>query len=159
MRLLKRLRRNSEVFNKVKYTSISNLPIGIWDKIHNTKDVTLLEKKGDNKHNLELLLKTWEDINNEYLMEFGLPEEMEDNLAAEIRAAKLKARYIIEGKRHFITHAQIELEKVKFKVQNKGISLQDNLANLTKYYGVKMTELNTTVKEYYSYVKQATNGK
>ena len=154
MKLLSLLKRES-----LKYNSISNLPIGVWDAIHESRDVTLLAAKKKKKYNTEKLLNAWENILDEYLKKFGMSEESKNSFEARKRAAIYKAKYIIENKRHYLTHAQIELENINFNKRYKSVDLDESLAVLTKHYGIKMTPINTTVSEYFTYIKTAINGR
>lgn len=152
MQLFKSLRRKSEGHN-----SISTLPLLTWVEIQETGNVSLLSK---GKVEIEKLLAAWERINDEYLEAFGISEQMEANLNEKRLAAISKANYLITGKRHYLTFSEIHLENAnKVNLTNSKIDIEQNLARLTKFYGVRLRASELTVKEYYTYVKEAQNGR
>jgi len=143
------------------YNSIENLPIRIWHKIHSDKDVSLLSsRKKFSENDLKLLNELWENIIDEYFKKYGVPEELENLINTKKRIAILKADYIIYNKRHLLTLAEIEMNSIKYnnRVENKK-SLEENLAILSRSYGFKISSRDTTVDEYYSYVKSLENGR
>lgn len=159
MKCLRWLGRALKIYSPVLYESISTLPIQYWFDIHETNDLTLLAKKGKRFYDLEKLKNTWEAINDEYLEEFGLPYEVELKLNQRIKAAKYKAKYIIENKRHYLTHAIVAEESVNFNHGNEKVNLQNNLTLMTKYYKVKISAMETSTSEYYSFKKLIENGR
>lgn len=141
------------------YNHLDRLPIEIWFKVHKSKDLTLLCIDKKEKYSIEKLNKLWDNLNDEYIDLIGLPENMENNLKARQKAAIYKARFIIEGKRHFLTHADIELQKVKEeKIKKDSVSLEENLGRLSKFMGFKLSGMKTMTTEYYNYLKIATDG-
>ena len=155
MRFLKKLKGKY-----LRYDSIENIPIGVWDKIHINNDLTLLAKNQEQKKfKTNVLVNAWEKINDEFLEEFGLPEEFERQLDLKRRAAEFQAKYIIEGKRHYLTHAEITLSEISNFSQRKKIKLGETLSLLMKHYQFKIDEKTTTVKEYFHLAKTITNGR
>lgn len=141
------------------YDSIDNLVIGLWVKIHKTGDLTLLSKEKKTKYSFAELLKAWEKINDEYLESFGLSEEQEYVLRERRMAAIEKANYIINGMTHHLTHAEVHEQNANFNpIKVEGTNIVQNMARLTKHYGVRLKENELTVREYYTYLKEANNG-
>ena len=141
------------------YSSIDNLPIKLWIEIHKTGDITLLAKKNKSKYKLLFLYEAWKNINDEYLDAFGLSEELEYSLQQKRMAAIEKANYIITGMTHHLTHAEIHEQNSNFSKSNKdAVDVYTNLARLTKIYNVRLQAQKVTVREYYTFIKEANNG-
>jgi len=153
MKSSKKSERKSEM-----YKSIDKLPILIWLDIHETSDLTLLFIKQPKKINFKALEDAWEKINDEYLQCFGISEEMETTLENKRLAALAKCEYLITGERHHLTFAEIHEESAKIETKKIKVDIENNLAKLTKFYGVRLRSNELTVREYYNFIKEATNG-
>ena len=140
------------------YKSINKLPILIWLDIHENSDLTLLFIKQPKKINFKALEDAWEKINDEYLQAFGISEEMETTLENKRLAALAKCEYLITGERHHLTFAEIHEESAKIETKKIKVDIENNLAKLTKFYGVRLRSNELTVREYYNFIKEATNG-
>jgi len=141
------------------YKSIDKLPILIWLDIHETSDLTLLFIKQPKKINFKALEDAWEKINDEYLQCFGISEEMEKSLNDKRLAALSKAEYLITGKRHHLTHAEVYEADSKVKKKDTKIDIENTCVKLTKFYGVRIKSNELTVSEYYNFIKEAQNGR
>lgn len=101
----------------------------------------------------------WEQIQNEYIKAFGISEEYQAHLQQQRKAALLACRYIIEGKRHFLTHARALRNSGNFKAASATVNIHKNMAMLTKAYGVILKADKVTVREYYNYINALNHGK
>ena len=103
------------------YNDIGELPIGIWFEVHNTGDVWPLCIKNERKKikgkkleaaakelESELLEDAWEKMYNQYLDEFGVPDEMNAQIERLNNIAIMKADLIIENKTHLKTMIKVE---------------------------------------------------
>lgn len=140
------------------FKSIDDLPIKAWFDIHKTGDYRLLLKNiiTINKEDFSKLYELWQVLYNEYIEKFGLSETFKDDLNKQIEIAKLKATYMITGKKHLRT--QIRIKEEELKSENKGESkpfeLESLLAKMSKYYGFKLESRELTVTQYYSYLNE-----
>lgn len=139
------------------YTSIDDLPIKIWFKIHDTGDLSILcLNEPIYFDGLELI---FEKIYNEFIEKFGFSDEYLSDLASKKRLANLQADLIITGQRHFKTMIAIEKEIMKQNALDyQKNDLDSTLAKMSKYYGFKLSSRDLTVTEYYSYINNITNG-
>jgi len=135
-----------------KYTSIHNLPIYNWNKIHETGDLGYLfleYKKSDFKG----LIHLWDSIYSEYIKEFGLSKEYKEILKLKVNIAKQKADYISTGDRiklNFIALDESRLQEIEKKEPKQ--SIHKTLMHIEKAQGVRITDKNTTVYEFYNYI-------
>ena len=131
----------------------------LWWDINKSQDITLLNYSNNKKHDLIVLEKAWEKINDELLQFVGLTDEVRYRMEQKKLSALAKINFILTGKTHFLTHAEIhELNAVDNSNGKTEIDLDENMAKLTKYFGTRIRAKEITVKEYYSYVKEAQNG-
>jgi len=138
------------------FESIDDLPIKIWFNIHEKGDVTLLLKKKYEVIDMDFLLEQWESIYEGFIKEFGFSDEFLADLNWQINLAELKADFIITGQKHLKTLIKIEQNKFKDEII-KPLKLDNTLAKMSKYYGFKLGR-DITVREYYSYIDNITNG-
>jgi len=135
-----------------KYTSIHNLPIYNWNKIHETGDLGYLfleYKKSDFKG----LIHLWDSIYSEYIKEFGLSKEYKEILKLKVNIAKQKADYIHSRDRiklNFIALDESRLQEIEKKEPKQ--SIHKTLMHIEKAQGVRITDKNTTVYEFYNYI-------
>jgi hypothetical protein len=146
------------------YDTIDELPIKVWFDIHKTGLLLLLIK--DNRKLKEKdyikLDEVWEKIYDEFMTRFGLSDEFIAGLESEVRIAKLQAEYIITGQRHLLTLAKIEREELRMsrKKETSPVELEDVLAKMSKFYGMRLRASEFTTAEYYTYLKNIpTNGR
>ena len=108
----------------------------------------------------ESMRKSWENMYEQYIKEFGLSDEYLSHLNIKKRIAGLQADLVITGQKHFNTLIKIEKEKIKINSlgETKPLSLNMSLAKLSKYYGFHLQSKELTVLEYYSYINNIVNG-
>lgn len=135
-----------------KYTSIHNLPIYNWNKIHETGDLGYLFLKYK-KSDFNGLIQLWEVIYSEYIKEFGLSKDFKDILKLKVNIAKQKAEFIETGDRiklNFIALDENRLKEIE-KSEPKQ-SFYKTLMHIEKSQGVRLTDKTTTVYEFYNYI-------
>lgn len=141
------------------YSSIDELPISIWFEIHKTGDVTALLKKEVylTKKRARILIDNWDSLYNQYITKFGLSDEFKSSLDDSIRLAQLQADLIITKQPHLKTLIKVEKAKIQMAEDlkerfNKPANLDNILAKMMKYYGVRLRSREIVVSEYYSYI-------
>jgi len=105
----------------MNYTSIHNLPIFNWYKIHETNDLTYLLKNPKEKHSLNLA-ELWLEICDEYLTEFGTNEKQLEYIRLMKEATELYAK-VANGERDKLTFAMLSDAKIQ--------EIQSTFANYT----------------------------
>jgi hypothetical protein len=141
-----------DIFKTAKYyDSIDNCPIGIFQKVLSGGDSSMLCYEG--KPNKVKQHNAWELIFNEYVKEFGLPEQYTRYLAMMVRVINLYDIAYNQNKRSNITKAKILELKANLELNNDAkISFSVTLAQVSKEMGFKLDQNTTTVREFYSYV-------
>lgn len=135
------------------FTSVEDLPIMVWFKIHESQDLTLLFK--GYKTRFVNLQQVWKIIYDEYIQRIGLNGEYLDYLNALKKIAILECECTITPEPIKKTLLNIEKEKLKEKTTKSGGSYTDIIAQVSKQQGYPVWKVS--VLEFYSYIK--INGK
>ncbi len=139
------------------YDSIEDLPVLIWDKINESKDVSLLllnKPKITKRIKAELVL-VWEKIYNEFISEFGFPESVKDQMRLRLKIARMKlefAKTLDESLITFIELAEIELAEMTPKETKSNIYKVKSAIEDKKGFRLNLKEIS--VKEFYNYVNE-----
>lgn len=139
------------------YNNIDDLPIMIWEKVHKTKDLTLLLIKPRKLIKAEkiLLAKVWTEIYDEYIKVFGFGESLKAILKKRIEIYKLQAQYLVSRENstlNFIKRKNAELDKLKQEqLQGAGdiFTAKIWMEQILKYH-LPMKDLS--VREFYAYM-------
>ena len=99
------------------FTSIDEMPVYNWFKIHQTNDLTLLVKSGksETKKHSELLIATWDSLLSEFIDTFGVSETFKKIIRLRFSIETKKFQVIHTGDKSantFIKLEQIELDKL-----------------------------------------------
>jgi hypothetical protein len=142
-----------------KYSSIDDLPMYNWKKIHDTDDLKWLftdKVEIENTFELETL---WSSIYNEYLSEFGLSDDYKEISKIKRRIGMLQADYILKEERLILNHINMEKKALESMYDNttKGSSFRDSLVHLEKMQGIKINTKTITVADYYNYLRSIKN--
>ena len=135
------------------YDSINNLPMYNFDVINNTGDFSylLIEKVNINLENV------WAKIYNEYIEEFGIPENYKTYIFLQIEALNIYQKAYSENKKHLLTLAEVK-DKESITYLSENVKLSETSAILSKYMGYRINPAEISVKEFMSYIKLAENG-
>ena len=142
-----------------KYSSIDDLPMYNWKKIHDTDELKWLFVTKQEVENNELLERRWALIYDEYLNEFGLSDEYKEILKVKRKIANLQADYIIKGDRVLLNFINIEKNALEslYDTSKKGSTFRDSLVHLEKMQGIKINTKQITVADYYNYLRSIKN--
>ena len=156
---MKSLRQNLLSKYSSKYSSIDDLPMYNWKKIHDTNELKWLFVTKQEVENNELLERRWALIYDEYLNEFGLSDEYKEILKVKRKIANLQADYIIKGDRVILNFINIEKNALEslYDTSKKGSSFRDSLVHLEKMQGIKINTKQITVADYYNYLRSIKN--
>lgn len=135
------------------YTSIEDLPVTTWFKIHESQDLTLLYKGF--QMGFVNLNKVWEQIYNEFIKRIGLNAEYITYLNTLKRIGTLQYDCVIAPTPILKVQLEIEKEKLKEKATQKGANYTEIIAQVSKQQGYPVWKVS--VLEFYSYIK--VNGK
>lgn len=140
------------------YISIEEMPIYNWNKVFETGDLSYIFKDGKGKITQDLA-ELWDDIQQQWIDEFGLEQEMEERIRIKRKLAEHKLDYIITQDRfilNFITIAEIELEDLN---KQKSVSFYQAKDTVEKYKGFRLDPKQITVIEWgYTLKNMAQNG-
>ena len=156
---MKSLKQNLSSKYLNKYSSIDDLPMYNWKKIHDTNELKWLFVTKQEVENNELLEKRWALIYDEYLNEFGLSDEYKEILNVKRKIANLQADYIIKGNRITLNYINIEKNALEslYDSSKKGSSFRESLVHLEKMQGIKINTKQITVADYYNYLRSIKN--
>lgn len=152
-----KLKKPSTVSLPAHYTGIDFLPIINWEMVHKKNDFTYLLHKAEklSEAQIALLKKVWENIYDEYIEVFGFGDQFKDMMKLKLEIAKLQLRKIIEKKeslQNFINVAQLRLDKMQINTTG-GADIYKMKAAIEKKLGVHIPLKDTSVREFYSYLK------
>lgn len=136
------------------YTSISNLPMVAWNKLHETGNLAHLIKKGAASRGR--LNEVWDKIQNEFLDRFGLTDDYRKYMELKLRYIKLTAKYMQTLDRDIemqLTLLEIDIKDKEASMASKGIGFNEGYGWLTKQIGSYLPLNKVSVEEYYSLMR------
>lgn len=144
------------------YTSIEELPVYNWWKLHEKNDFKQVLKAQSDKID-ERVVKVSKDLQSEFIAVFGIDENYAQYLRKQIQIELLKIQVLKTGDRSLETMIdilEVELEEVTRKEEDKG--LNTSVIAVEKWMGFKLDTKKISTFEYYSYIKaieKAVNGR
>lgn len=140
-----------------KYYSDLEAPVFVWNKVHETGDLSWLLLKRIPKITKALakkLTQVWENIYDEYIKEFGWSNEYIEIQEKEIEVRQLVLEHIKTEDRVLLTEIQIarqELSAMQAK-QSKG-NFTKNKHAIEKSMGFHLNLKEVSIREFYDYLK------
>lgn len=133
------------------YKSFDDMILLDWIECHNGNYIHVRKGK---RGTPEMDIKRWEEIQNAYILEFGLQDEFFELMDLQIEKAIQELEYIISNDRKKLNKVNALDAKLRNKLANKGenLDIEDVLIYLSKYYGYKLTKENTKVREYFKMI-------
>lgn len=136
------------------HNSIDTLPLQSWIECHDgdmTK--TRLDAKRGNQKKDEI---AWEQIQDSYLKLYGMSKVLEKVYKAMRQLAILELEYVITEDRMKLTLAEMEEQKMKSLLTNKGqgISIQQSLVYLSQWMNQWITTRGITTREYFDLLEE-----
>lgn len=139
------------------YSSIDDLPIWNWTRVHDTGQLGYLlkEVKEDDRGDLQHL---WDSMYDEYIKEFGVSEQYEKELVIRKKIGELQCQLIItEDKiiKSFIGAEQHYLDELR---KIKKLTFEETIVEIekTRPFAVNIKEMS--VRRYYTYLKGSRRG-
>lgn len=138
------------------FNSIEDLPIYNWQKVNQTSDLTYLLKvrRPISGKESEQLKNIWQNIFDEFIDTFDVPEYMKTILSLRRDIECLRVDMYIEKDRTLSAIIQVkELELKNLLGNDKIDNVNETTAHIEKYLGFRIDENICSVKKYYTYVK------
>jgi hypothetical protein len=137
------------------YDNIAEMPIHNYFKLNETNEIKwLVEKKGIYGNTKEAIEKAITEIQQQIIDEFGIGESYAEILQLKQEIAMYKCDNAIEGTNFYNTFVNIKETELKALEEQKGTTKEEMQLHLTKFIGVKLNYKETSVKEYYTYIKK-----
>lgn len=147
-------------FRPDTYSSIDTLMVSEWWAIHETGNITLLLK--DNKFALTKGLidscsDLWDDIRQQHMDKFGVPQGYTEYLKLTANLALAKMKHALSGDNfdlNYINIAQDDLDKIKTGTPQSNLETKGNIERaLDLRYPIDPK--TTSVAEYYTQLDSA----
>lgn len=141
------------------YNSINNITVSLFNEVMNTSDYKKLHLKG--RYNEDKASECWTEIMNEYFNEFGVPKDYKRFIDKMFLASKKRIKAINTNNRTFVSLAAVMENEAQKEFQDTiqgGESLNVTAARVSKFMGFVVDLNNTTVANFYSYIKLMNNG-
>jgi hypothetical protein len=139
--------------SKIYYSAIDELPLYNWIQCNNGKfDFTRIGEEGTPEQDVI----AWQQIYDNYIMEFGLSDIQKKLFDAMKKRAIKELEYVITGDRFKLTEIEIEIARMDAMLSNRGngITIEQMLIHLSKWLGQWINSRNITVKEYFNLTQQ-----
>ncbi len=144
------------------FESIEVMPVWNWFKVSETNDLKYLLKedvKLTDKDRM-ILAVIWDNMYFEFLETFGVPAKMQQVLGLRREILKLQTKMICNNRKDLEALIHIKgLELSALQVDSNKQELNTVTAFVSKQMGFRINERETTVKEFYTYLKMVSNGK
>lgn len=122
--------------------------------------------KGDFKHlhksglyDEGAAFKAWERLYNQYIEQFGVPEQYQRYLQLMVRACKLYNESYNGNKRWKVLKARITENEAKKMLEGEVENINVTAAKLSKHFGYQIDVTKTSVAQFYAYIEMIKNGK
>lgn len=131
-------------------------PVLIWNRVHETSDVSyLLMKRKPLTKKLRLLLeKVWEELYNEYIKVFGYSSSFIQITERIKKIGLLKVKMILTGDLSIENFIEIEENKLK-DLQSRSVKsdFMKTKQQIEKHLGFHLSLKEVSIREFYSYLK------
>jgi predicted Mrr-cat superfamily restriction endonuclease len=147
---------------KEYFNNIDELPIWNWWKVAETSNLIYLQKNVDyTKEDYTIkAFNLWNDLQNQYLNEFGITEEFRQILALKKRWIAKKSDYIITGNRFNLTEIDIIEAEISETMNDKiKVDKEDTIIVLEQKLSFPLDEKKLSVKKYYNYINHFSKNK
>lgn len=135
---------------KKAYNSIKDLPIINFNEVITKNNLKYLIIEG--KHTDAELTLIWSNIYNEFINEFGLPENYKSYLRLKIKWSKEVKRVWIDGEIYRQAFADIYEEQANNLLTGIESNLGKTIAQVSESMGFRVNPKETTVYEFYNYI-------
>lgn len=150
------LKKYEKKYSDKCYTSVEDIPIYNWWKLHETGDYSYVLKE---KHVVEeivnpILREKWDQIYDTYISRFGFAPELMAIHNQEKKIAKLKAQRMATGNRKLNTDIKVEehiLQEMRKMPQQKA-DFYEIKAVVEQARGIALDAKVVTAAEFFTYL-------
>jgi len=140
------------------FNSINTLPFYNYQQVIETGKLTYLLKDIDYdtppKANLQQLSQIWEQINNQIIDKFGIPERYRMTLMAEAEIIKLRLRAAVTDDRSLLTIANVKERQLKESLENQhSADLYELKVLIETNFKMQIDIHKMTVRDFYTYLQ------
>lgn len=140
------------------YSTIDEMPIYNWVQIQTTGDLKYLYKSCKGKVNNDLF-DFWEALQDEYINRFGLDESYRKQLKLMIKVSKLNCQFVLTKDRFLLNEINMVEHEIEMSNKIEGLSFYDIKDHAEKHKGFRIDPKVVTVTEWYTTLKNMSNGK
>lgn len=148
---------SSDSEQRKHYDSIDTLFVEMWDNIRSTGDLNLLVIHGEYSH-IELQ-EIWFSIDDEFTDEFGRSENYTEFMELKKEWIIKKCELELTGDRFLNTELQILAAEMNSLMTGKSLKFGELVAHVSKYMSFRIKIAETSVREFYNYIKIMSDGK
>jgi hypothetical protein len=135
------------------FNSIEELPIWNWWKISETGNLIYLHKDNNYEKEDYNLVELWNELQDEYLNEFGITEEFRQVLSLKKKWINRKSEFLITGDRFILNDIDIIESDIKETMTSKvTVNKDDTVIMLEEKLSFPLDPKKMSVKKYYSYI-------
>jgi len=138
------------------YKTIEELPIYNFNKIIKEGNLSFLLKSGVITDEADFI---WENIIDEFTKYVGFSKSYEDYMRFKKEEALLICQAYLEDKKYLLNFARVAAIQAEESLGKNEEDFEKSVALVSKYMGFRVNTKETTVKEFYSYVKIIEDGK
>lgn len=138
------------------YTSIDDMPIFNWYKIHESADLSYVcvKRKKLNDKQIKIASECWTELYNDYISRFGFSESFLEVIEKQQEIALLMIQRAETGDESIETLIDIRtLELNKKQGDSPKIDFMEMKSSLEKSLGFRINIKDCSVNEFYSYLK------
>lgn len=134
------------------------MPVSIFNEISKTGNLQLLIISG--RVNRSKLSFAWSEIMNQFVNEFGINKSYQDYLNTMLQVVALNYDIYVKGQKWKKIKALSKTKQAEsFTSAGTGISLSEQVANISKQMGFRVDPDAVSVFEFYGYIKHLNNGR
>ena len=135
------------------FNSIEDLPIWNWWKIAETGNLIYLHKDSNYSKVDYSLIDLWNNLQDEYLDEFGITTEFREMLTLKKRWINVKSNFLITGERFLLN----EIEEIEIDLKDNantkvGHKKDETVIMLEQKLNFPLDPKKMSVKKYYNYI-------
>lgn len=141
--------------SEIYYKLIDETPLYNWIKINNGEMNYIL--KDVNKKVSEAKLEIYfNELYDNFLLNFGVGKKQKEVFTEMKKLAILECDLVIKKDEFLKTKIEVQKKKIENLKRNSevGLTIEESLIYLSKWLGYKLSAKETTIKEYYTILKQ-----
>jgi hypothetical protein len=130
------------------WLSIEDMPIWNWQKIVEENNLIYLFKNHKKKKLSNQLILVWEDLQQQYMDEFGIDESLLLRVKTMRKIISLNIKYFERKDRSLLNFIKIEENRLKEAQQYNGVKFYKTLDSVSSAKGFRINPKEFTVIEW-----------